>query len=68
MAMVSNKFLGAVAVNLGFHKHMLYYSNPLMRQIAIYVEEIEAAEAESPDSPDAWVSTGDPPKVCLHLT
>ncbi|OJD12301.1 hypothetical protein AJ78_07077 [Emergomyces pasteurianus Ep9510] len=64
MAMVSNKFLGAVTVKLGLHRHLLYFSNDLLGQITSYVEEIEAAEAESADSPDAWTTTSDPPK-CL---
>ncbi|EEP80389.1 predicted protein [Uncinocarpus reesii 1704] len=64
MAMVSNKFLGCVAVKLGLHPHLRHFSAPIQSQIATYVEEIEAAELESGDSPDAWTSTSDPPK-CL---
>lgn len=64
MAMVSNKFLGAVTVKLGLHKHLLYISNALFGQITRYAEEIEVAVAESADSPDAWTTTSDPPKVC----
>ncbi|EDN06056.1 predicted protein [Histoplasma mississippiense (nom. inval.)] len=64
MAMVSNKFLGAVTVKLGLHKHLLYISNALFGQITRYAEEIEVAVAESADSPDAWTTTSDPPK-CL---
>ncbi|PGH14121.1 hypothetical protein AJ79_03238 [Helicocarpus griseus UAMH5409] len=64
MAMVSNKFLGAVAVKLGLHRHLQYFSNALLGQITRYAEEIEAAEAESTGSPDAWTTTTDPPK-CL---
>ncbi|EQL36855.1 dicer-like protein 1 [Blastomyces dermatitidis ATCC 26199] len=64
MAMVSNKFLGAVAVKLGLHRHLIYFSNALLGQITRYVEEIELAEADSNNSPDAWTTTSDPPK-CL---
>ncbi|OJD20980.1 hypothetical protein ACJ73_07682 [Blastomyces percursus] len=64
MAMVSNKFLGAVAVELGLHRHLLYFSNALLGQITRYAEEIKVAQAESNDSPDAWTTTSDPPK-CL---
>ncbi|PGH36988.1 endoribonuclease Dicer [[Emmonsia] crescens] len=64
MAMVSNKFLGAVTVKLGLHRHLLYFSTALFGQITRYAEEIEGAEAESADSPDAWTTTSDPPK-CL---
>ncbi|KAL4821319.1 hypothetical protein BDW67DRAFT_172141 [Aspergillus spinulosporus] len=64
MAMVSNKFLGALAVKLEFHKHLMYLSTPLMSQITIYAEEIEAAVLENKSSVDYWTSTNDPPK-CL---
>ncbi|ODH44998.1 dicer-like protein 1 [Paracoccidioides brasiliensis] len=64
MAMVSNKFLGAVAVKLGLHRHLLYFSKALLGQITRYAEEIEATETESIDSPDFWTTTSDPPK-CL---
>ncbi|OAX85561.1 hypothetical protein ACJ72_00055 [Emergomyces africanus] len=64
MAMVSNKFLGAVAVKLGLHRHLLYFSNELLGRITSYVEEIEVTETESADSPDAWTTISDPPK-CL---
>ncbi|KMU78780.1 hypothetical protein CISG_01820 [Coccidioides immitis RMSCC 3703] len=64
MAMVSNKFLGSVAVRLGLHSHLNHFSTSLQSQITNYVEEIEAAELESGDSPDAWTLTSDPPK-CL---
>nr|A1CBC9.2 RecName: Full=Dicer-like protein 1; Includes: RecName: Full=Endoribonuclease dcl1; Includes: RecName: Full=ATP-dependent helicase dcl1 [Aspergillus clavatus NRRL 1] len=64
MAMVSNKFLGALAVKLGFHKHIKAFSNPLQAQITYYVEEIETAEAESEGAVDYWVVAKDPPK-CL---
>ncbi|KAI1956642.1 Dicer-like protein 1 [Ophidiomyces ophidiicola] len=64
MAMVSNKFLGAVAVKLGLHSHLRYFSTTLQSQISNYVEEIEVAEVESGQSPDFWTSTNDPPK-CL---
>lgn len=63
MAMVSNKFLGALAVKLELHKHLKYFSNPLQSQIMHYVEEIRAAEAESDGVVDYWATTNDPPKV-----
>jgi endoribonuclease Dicer len=63
MAMVSNKFLGSVAVRLGIHRHLNKYSAALTSQISIYAEEIELAEAEINSSPDAWTLTSDPPKV-----
>ncbi|KAL2853696.1 hypothetical protein BJX68DRAFT_274791 [Aspergillus pseudodeflectus] len=64
MAMVSNKFLGALAVKLKLHKHLRHFSNPLQSQISNYVEEIEAAELEHETVVNFWTETTDPPK-CL---
>ncbi|KAL6238625.1 hypothetical protein BDW75DRAFT_247011 [Aspergillus navahoensis] len=64
MAMVSNKFLGALAVKLELHKHLKFFSNPLMSRITRYAEDIEAAVLENQPSVDYWTSTTDPPK-CL---
>jgi endoribonuclease Dicer len=63
MAMVSNKFLGALSVKLGFHRRIMAFSNPLQAQITHYVEEIETAQAESQGAVDYWVVAKDPPKV-----
>lgn len=63
MAMVSNKFLGAVAVLLGLHTHLQHFSSMLQSQITHYAEEIQAAEKESEGAKDFWVITKDPPKV-----
>ncbi|CAG7919009.1 unnamed protein product [Penicillium olsonii] len=64
MAMVSNKFLGALAVKLGFHRHLQHFSNALMSQITSYAEEIQLAEQELKGEVDYWLSTTDSPK-CL---
>jgi len=65
MAMVSNKFLGALSVRLQLHTHLRHFSNPLQSQITHYAEEIQTAEVESEDAVDYWVGTKDPPKVEL---
>jgi endoribonuclease Dicer len=65
MAMVSNKFLGAVAVQLGLHTHLQHFSNPLQSQITHYAEEIQTAQQESNGTKEFWVATEDPPKVTL---
>lgn len=65
MAMVSNKFLGALAVRLGLHTHLRHFSSPLQSQITHYAEEIQTAEEESDGAVDYWVGTKDPPKVVL---
>jgi endoribonuclease Dicer len=76
MAMVSNQFLGALCVSLGFYKHLLQFNSQLQKQIANYVTEITEALEEAEDdavkagktredrSPDYWVHTKQPPK-CL---
>ncbi|KAL4956056.1 hypothetical protein BDW69DRAFT_181948 [Aspergillus filifer] len=64
MAMVSNKFLGALAVKLGLHKHLRFFSSPLLSRITKYAEEIEAAVLENRTAVDYWTGTTDPPK-CL---
>ncbi|PWY95843.1 dicer-like protein 1 [Aspergillus sclerotioniger CBS 115572] len=64
MAMVSNKFLGALSVKLGLHTHLKYFSGPLQSQITHYAEEIQTAEGESEGAVDYWTVTKDPPK-CL---
>ncbi|KAJ5177896.1 uncharacterized protein N7500_000595 [Penicillium coprophilum] len=64
MAMVSNKFLGALAVKLGLHLHLQHFSSPLMTQNSKYVEELQLAESESNGEVDYWLSTSDSPK-CL---
>ena len=64
MAMVSNKFLGALAAKLGFHRHLQHFSTPIQTNIMSYVEDIEVAEAESGGAKDYWLATKDAPKVC----
>ena len=61
--MVSNKFLGALAVKLGLHTHLRHFSNPLQAQIIHYAEDIQTAENESEGVVDYWVDTEDSPKV-----
>lgn len=63
MAMVSNKFLGALAVKLGLHVHLQHFSNPLMIHNSKYAEELQLAESESNGEVDYWLSTSDSPKV-----
>ena len=69
MAMVSNKFLGAVCVKVGFHRHMRHNHPQLGGQIMHYVEEIGLAEEKARETGevDYWIHVKDPPKVCLHF-
>ncbi|KAK5165182.1 Dicer-like protein 1 [Saxophila tyrrhenica] len=64
MAMVGNKFLGAVCVNIGFHRHLRYASETLEHQIREYATELLEAKRTAGDSRDYWTTVSDPPK-CL---
>ena len=63
MAMVSNKFLGALCVKLKLHKHLKLHSQTAMSFISAYVLEITEAYEESKGSRDYWTTTKNPPKV-----
>lgn len=65
--MVSNKFLGAVCVKLGWHTHLRHHSALLSSQIRDYVTEIQEAEREAGGCVTYWVSASEPPK-CLADT
>lgn len=62
--MVSNKFLGAICVKLGWHTHLRQNSALLSAQIRDYVNEVTEAEHEAAGAVDYWVSVSEPPK-CL---
>jgi endoribonuclease Dicer len=62
--MVSNKFLGAVCVKLGWHTHIRQNTAILSSQIRDYVFEVEEAEREARGAMDYWVTVSEPPK-CL---
>ncbi|KAL5113961.1 Dicer-like protein 1 [Pleosporales sp. CAS-2024a] len=62
--MVSNKFLAAVCVKLGWHRHIRQNTAILFSQIRDYVYEVEEAEREANGAVDYWVSVSEPPK-CL---
>ncbi|CBX93957.1 similar to dicer-like protein 1 [Plenodomus lingam JN3] len=62
--MVSNKFLGAVCVKLGWHRHLKSNTAILSTQIRDYVLEIDEAEREANGAVDYWVNVHEPPK-CL---
>lgn len=61
--MVSNKFLAAVSVKLGFHKHLRFSGTTIEHQNREYVIEVEEAEIEAKGARDYWTNTKQPPKV-----
>lgn len=63
MAMVSNKFLGALAVRLGFHRHLQYFGATLQSQITQHVGAIQLAEENSNGAMNYWLSVEESPKV-----
>ncbi|KAF2855786.1 dicer-like protein-like protein 1 [Plenodomus tracheiphilus IPT5] len=62
--MVSNKFLGAVCVKLGWHRHIKSNTAILTSLIRDYVLEVQEAEREANGAVDYWVGVHEPPK-CL---
>ncbi|KAI9662079.1 MAG: Dicer-like protein 1 [Trizodia sp. TS-e1964] len=64
MAMVSNKYQGALSVKLGFHKYLKANHDAVLAGVNDWVKDIQDAEAESQGSPDYWTTVKDPPK-CL---
>lgn len=62
--MVSNKFLGAVCVRLGWHTHIRQNTSMLSSLIRDYVTEVQEAEREANGALDYWVNVSEPPK-CL---
>ena len=67
MAMVSNKFLAALSVKLGFHKHLRYISAAIERQNREYVMELEEAETAADGARDYWTNTAQPPKALSDI-
>ncbi len=63
MAMVSNRFLAALSVKLGFHKHLRFSSQVIEFQNRNYATELEEAERDSNGARDYWTTTKNPPKV-----
>ncbi|KAI9794454.1 MAG: Dicer-like protein 1 [Peltula sp. TS41687] len=63
MAIVSNKFLGALCVKLGLHKHLRLNSSAIESRIRAYVQDMEDAEEEAKGAPDYWIHGRDPPKA-----
>ena len=66
MAIVSNKFQGALCVRIGLHKHLRHEDAKIGRQIAVYVQDIEEAEQEAEGARDYWTAVKSPPKVGLE--
>ncbi|ETN41924.1 uncharacterized protein HMPREF1541_03863 [Cyphellophora europaea CBS 101466] len=54
MAMVSNQFLAALAVMLGFDRLFRVYNIKLMNAVFEYAEEMRQLRQEYPDAPDFW--------------
>ena len=63
--MVSNKFLSALSVKLGFHKCLRAHSTAIINANTEYVAELEECERQSQGSPDYWTLAKNPPKVSL---
>ena len=64
MALVSNKFLGALCIELGFHRHLRHNLPETNGQITEFSEEIRDAKEKAKGSVDYWTFVKSPPK-CL---
>lgn len=65
MAMVSNKFLSALAAKLEFHRHIRVGGSVVEAQNREYVAELK--ELEEDGSRDYWTNTSSAPKVRRNL-
>lgn len=63
MAMVSNKFLAAVSVKLGFHKHLRSNGAIVESQNREYVQDLKEVEKDANGARDYWTLTKTAPKV-----
>ena len=63
MAMVSNKFLSALSVKLGFNKYLRSYSPAILNANNDYVAELKDLEIQHKGAPDYWTEAKNPPKV-----
>lgn len=63
MAMVSNKFLGAISVVMGFHRKLKRVGQQLDIAIRDYETEIMEAQEKSNGAADFWTSISPPPKA-----
>lgn len=68
MAMVSNKFLAAVSVLMGFHRKLRRLGQHLDFAIRDYVAEIHEAKENSGGAVDFWASVSSPPSKSLCLS
>jgi endoribonuclease Dicer len=68
MAMVANKFLGAICVKLGFHRHLRHCNSRVQYQVQEYVDEVQEAMRSAGDAVDYWMGVKDPPKVRESIT
>lgn len=68
MAMVSNRFLAALAVTLGFNKLISAATPSLFAEIAAYTSWFDAASSADGLKPDFWTkTTRSPPKALADL-
>ncbi|KIW63790.1 hypothetical protein PV04_08762 [Phialophora macrospora] len=70
MAMVSNKFLAALAVILGFHKLVYATSTAVYEEIGSYASKVQEAWTAANAKPDFWtrvVTGSNVPKVLADL-
>ena len=68
MAMVSNKFLAALAVELGFHRHLRCAGVVVEDLNRKFVVELEELKQKANGRRDYWTAVENPPKVSTHIS
>lgn len=64
MAMVSNKFLAALAVKLGFHRHVRKHGTAMDRVLLEFTEDLVNTEEKYKGDVSFWTHLSEPiPKV-----
>ncbi|QIW99706.1 hypothetical protein AMS68_005224 [Peltaster fructicola] len=66
-AMVSNKFFGALACKLGFHKHIRHNNSSIESAVRAYAIELAEKLSISGGSRDYWLHVSSPPKCLADL-
>ncbi|KAL9090003.1 MAG: hypothetical protein Q9165_005532 [Trypethelium subeluteriae] len=64
MAMVSNRFFGALCIQLGFYRHLLAHHDTIKTQVSDYESDVKEAERLAAGAKDYWTAVKSPPK-CL---
>ena len=63
MAMVSNKFLAALAVELGLHRHLRCGQGNVQASIGDFIIDLDELKEKGNGAMNYWTEAKNPPKV-----